>query len=76
MINKTIRKFKYGTVMLYLHDRLMGIGLEFSPFYLTREPIGNVDLTQIQPDFPDWEFKELNLEDMKSISEIPDQERP
>ena len=62
--------------MLYLHDRLMGIGLEFSPFYLTREPIGNVDLTQIQPDFPDWEFKELNLEDMKSISEIPDQERP
>jgi GNAT superfamily N-acetyltransferase len=71
LVAKTREKFRHGLVLQWLSDRLLSVGLEFTPFYWVQEYCGQSLLEGLDArEFAEFSFEELGPDDMERAAAI------
>jgi hypothetical protein len=64
---RIINKFRYGLILQVVRNRLAGIGLVFTPYYLFMEGMDPFKIPEIKGNITDFSVEFLEEGDMKSL---------
>jgi hypothetical protein len=70
ILKKIKSKFRYGLTLQSIRLKLIGIGIDISPYYWFQEGVNITKIPEIQGTTADYSFESLGPDDMKTIEAL------